>query len=110
MIISRRTADKMIMTSYADLGTTERPVPDDRRRAAVLSDDDAKALAALGIRIEDHYGAPQDIEWARSGGEFFILQARPITACPSRGADADGLVGARTDRHVRPGQHRRTVA
>ncbi len=103
MINSRQTAEKMIMTSYADLGTAEGPVPEDRRRAAVLSDDDAKALAALGIRIEDHYRAPQDIEWARSGGEFFILQARPITALPDAEAPmpTDWSVPERTDMYVR---------
>ena len=30
----------------------------------------------------DHFGAPQDIEWARTNGKFWILQARPITALP----------------------------
>ena len=103
VINSRRTADKLIMTSYADLGTTERPVPEAQRRAAVLTDDDAKALAGLGIRIEGHYGAPQDIEWARSGGEFFILQARPITALPDAEAPmpTDWSVPDRTDMYVR---------
>ena len=103
VINSRQTAEKMIMTSYADLGTTERPVPEDRRRAEVLTDDDAKALAALGIRIEDHYRAPQDIEWARSGAEFFILQSRPITALPDAEAPmpTDWSVPERTDLYVR---------
>ncbi len=36
-------------------------------------------LARLGERIEFHFGVPQDIEWAWSEGDFFILQARPIT-------------------------------
>ena len=33
-------------------------------------------------RIENHFGAPQDIEWARADGRFWILQSRPITALP----------------------------
>jgi pyruvate,water dikinase len=49
----------------------------------VLDDDDAVELARYGARIEDLYGAPQDIEWALSGGEFSIVQARPITDLPS---------------------------
>jgi pyruvate,water dikinase len=32
--------------------------------------------------IEDFYGSPQDIEWCRSDGSFYILQSRPITALP----------------------------
>ena len=57
-------------------------MPADRRRAPVLDDKAAAVLAELGVRIEQHYGAPQDIEWARADGEFFIVQSRPITALP----------------------------
>jgi hypothetical protein len=57
-------------------------VPADRRRAPVLDDKAAAVLAELGVRVEQHYGAPQDIEWARADGEFYIVQSRPITALP----------------------------
>lgn len=36
-------------------------------------------LAALGRKVEDLFVAPQDVEWARAGGSFHLLQARPIT-------------------------------
>ncbi len=42
--------------------------------------------AALGTRIEEWFGAPQDVEWARAGGEFAIVQSRPITALPEPAA------------------------
>jgi len=45
----------------------------------VLSDEEAIALARLGLRVEEHYGAPQDIEWAIEGGEYHLVQSRPIT-------------------------------
>ncbi len=45
----------------------------------VLSDDEALDLARLGLRVERHYGAPQDTEWAIAGGEIFLVQSRPIT-------------------------------
>ncbi len=86
-LISRHTADKAVMTVYTDTGTGQRPVPAARRRATVLDDAAMTELAGLGARIEDHYGAPQDIEWARAGGEFFIVQSRPITALPYPIAD-----------------------
>lgn len=86
-VLSRRTADKEVMTVYADHGTRERPVPTARRRQPVLDNRAAAALAAYGTRIADHFGTPQDIEWARAGGEFFILQSRPITALPEPSAD-----------------------
>jgi phosphohistidine swiveling domain-containing protein len=78
-MISRETADKEVMTVYTEDGTGERPVPQAQRRAPVLDDGAAAELARYGARIEDHYGAPQDIEWALAGGEFVIVQARPIT-------------------------------
>ncbi len=50
-------------------------------------------LAALGRRIGELYGEPMDIEWARAGGELFVVQARPITSlfplpAPNPGAHA----------------------
>jgi pyruvate,water dikinase len=86
-VLSRRTADKEVMTVYADHGTQEQPVPAARRRQPVLDNQSAAALAGYGTRIADHFGVPQDIEWARAGGEFFILQSRPITALPEPAAD-----------------------
>ncbi|PVZ57985.1 PEP/pyruvate-binding domain-containing protein [Arthrobacter sp. H-02-3] len=87
-VLSRRTADKEVMTVVADHGTREQPVPAGRRRQPVLDDQAAAELAGYGTRIADHFGAPQDIEWARAGGEFFLLQSRPITALPEPAADA----------------------
>ena len=78
----RRTADKDVMTVFDGTGTREQPVPEDKRREPVLQDDDAAALARQGTAVARHFGEPQDIEWARAAGEFFILQSRPITALP----------------------------
>ena len=86
-VLSRRTADKEVMTVYAEHGTREQPVPAARRRQPVLDDRAAAELAGYGTRIAAHFGTPQDIEWARSGGGFFILQSRPITALPEPAAD-----------------------
>ena len=46
-----------------------------------LSDEDVLELSRQALIIEDHYGRPMDIEWARDGvdGEIYILQARPET-------------------------------
>ncbi len=45
----------------------------------VLSDKEILELAKLVKKIEDHYGLPQDIEWAQENGKFYITQSRPIT-------------------------------
>ncbi len=80
-----------------DGGTVTRDLTGAEALAAVLSDAEASALAALGVRMEQHYGAPQDTEWAiDSDGQAWILQARPVTAAgsaaPAPGPMAGGLV------------------
>lgn len=86
-VLSRHTADKHVMTVPAENGTVEQPVAEDRRRAPVLDDGAAAALAAYGKQAAERFGSPQDIEWARAGGGFFLLQSRPITALPEPAAD-----------------------
>jgi phosphohistidine swiveling domain-containing protein len=81
-VLSRQTADKQVMTVCTDSATEEKPVPDALRQTPVLDDAAAARLTALGVQIEQLYGQPMDIEWAVVGGEFAILQARPVTALP----------------------------
>ncbi|MCS7215268.1 MAG: phosphoenolpyruvate synthase [Thermodesulfovibrio sp.] len=61
------------------------------RQKFVLSDDEILKLAKWAILIEEHYGKPMDIEWAKDGdgvnvgtGELFIVQARPETVHSTR--------------------------
>jgi pyruvate, water dikinase len=51
----------------------------DRGTARVLTDDQVLALARVGLTVEDHYGIPQDVEWAIEDGRVFLVQSRPIT-------------------------------
>ncbi|ELZ15542.1 phosphoenolpyruvate synthase [Haloterrigena salina JCM 13891] len=83
--------------------TVEREVPENRRKARVLDEDAIDQLVDLGERVEDHYGEPQDVEWAivdsdersssgsrtQSGdGEVYMLQSRPITTIDDGSGDA----------------------
>jgi phosphoenolpyruvate synthase/pyruvate phosphate dikinase len=62
-------------------------VPEDRRTAACLADEQVVELARLGKRIERHHGAPQDIEWALDDrGAIHLLQVRPETVWSRRPA------------------------
>jgi pyruvate,water dikinase len=56
-----------------------RDVPPERRSQACLDDVRLKKLAELGRRVEGFYGSPRDVEWAFAEGQFWLLQARPIT-------------------------------
>src|SRR5213594_3801704 len=63
--------------------TMQREVPVERRSAPCLTDDEAIDLAKLALDIEDHYGVPQDIEFAieegKTGNAVYIVQSRPET-------------------------------
>ncbi|ASJ00489.1 phosphoenolpyruvate synthase [Thermococcus gorgonarius] len=47
----------------------------------VLTDEQIVEVAKMGAKIEEHYGWPQDIEWAydKDDGKLYIVQSRPIT-------------------------------
>jgi rifampicin phosphotransferase len=49
---------------------------------SVLQREDALRLARLGRSLAAQRGAPQDIEWAMTGEQIHLLQARPITSLP----------------------------
>ncbi|MCR4789349.1 MAG: phosphoenolpyruvate synthase [Lachnospiraceae bacterium] len=71
--------EEEIIYSSDNKGTVKVPVDESRRKQKVLDKDMIAALTAEGIRIEEHYGHPMDIEWAVRGGKIYILQARSIT-------------------------------
>ncbi len=72
---------KMIYAGSASGETKNVPTSKAERAAFVLSDTEILDLARMAVTIEDHYGLPMDMEWARDGdtGELFIVQARPET-------------------------------
>jgi pyruvate,water dikinase len=72
---------KMIYAGSASGETKNVPTSKAERAAWVLSDAEILDLARMAVTIEDHYGLPMDMEWARDGdtGELFIVQARPET-------------------------------
>jgi pyruvate, water dikinase len=84
-ILRRNLGGKAVKMVYAPAGSAERvqtvEVPEAERRRFCLDDRDLVALAQQALVIEQHYGRPMDIEWARDGasGELYILQARPET-------------------------------
>ncbi len=70
-------------------GTYEEVLPPEIAEKPSLEDKEIFALAQMGIRVEDHYGRPMDIEWALDADmEFpknvFLLQARPETVWSAR--------------------------
>ncbi|QWF78009.1 phosphoenolpyruvate synthase [Amycolatopsis sp. CA-230715] len=57
-------------------------LPEQAGARRVLADGVVLELARLAMRIEDHYGTPQDIEFALTGDKPWIVQSRPVTTVP----------------------------
>jgi phosphohistidine swiveling domain-containing protein len=53
-----------------------------RESERTLTAEQALEVARLARRVEERFGPPQDVEWAISDGELYLLQARPMTALP----------------------------
>jgi rifampicin phosphotransferase len=78
----RQTGRQEVETALLERGTTERPLDPERAAQPTLDDEQLAWLAEIGISIEQHFGDPQDVEWAYAGERFWVLQARPITNLP----------------------------
>jgi len=85
-ILSRSVASKLHQHRMdpSGAGVREEDVPADLRDKPCLDDEEIRVLARLGRQIEQHYGCPQDIEWAIArnvppGVAIFLLQSRPET-------------------------------
>ncbi len=80
-IIHRGIGSKEWTMVYAADHLENLPTPPEKSDTYSLSDDEAIQLARWCVRIEQHYGRPMDIEWAKDGqnGLLYIVQARPET-------------------------------
>jgi pyruvate,water dikinase len=83
-------AQKMVYAQDGDRPTRNVPTSKAERAAFVLNDPDILTLARWACVIEDHYGRPMDMEWAKDGetSEMFIVQARPETVQSRKEASA----------------------
>lgn len=77
----KRISKKTLMIGFDEekgFGRKEMAVAPDMMDAPTLSDEQAEQLGETGLKIEEVFGFPQDIEWAYEKGELFILQSRNI--------------------------------
>ncbi|HEY8804275.1 MAG TPA: phosphoenolpyruvate synthase [Clostridium sp.] len=61
-------------------GTKKVDITGERSKSQVMKDSQIKRLAELGMKIEKHYGCPQDIEWCLENEQLYIVQSRAITS------------------------------
>lgn len=81
-IFSRILGTKEAKLIYGNSsGTKHAKVPARDQNRFAIGEADVLQLARWGALIEEYYGKPQDIEWAKEGktGELYIVQARPET-------------------------------
>ncbi len=72
---------KMVYSQGGDARTRMVETSEREQRSLVLADREVVLLARWAAAVEEHYGRPMDMEWARDGitGELFMVQARPET-------------------------------
>ena len=114
-ITGRRVSVKLRSHSFMPngQGISAQPMPFPLRRAACLTDDEARSLAQIGRQVEDHYGAAQDIEWALLGDSpghpalhadladrIVLLQSRPETVWAARDQAPIASPRAKASDHV----------
>ncbi len=114
-ITGRRVGAKLRLHSFLPngRGITVQAMPAGQRHSPCISDDEARALAAVGRQVEEHYGAPQDIEWALLGDDrchsalhgepadrIVLLQSRPETVWAARSSAPVATAKPRASDHV----------
>jgi pyruvate,water dikinase len=91
---------ELVIVPLPDGGTETRELDEAEGERPVLSDEEVREIAELGVRIERHYGSPQDTEWAfDADGNAWMLQSRPVTTAGGEAASAD--TGERGEELVR---------
>ena len=85
-VVRRTLGSKLVQMVYSSDNSHGKQVKiedvaSDKRRQFSLTDAEVETLARQAIIIEQHYGRPMDIEWAKDGidGKLYIVQARPET-------------------------------
>jgi len=83
-ILRRSMGAKQIRMVYSDAPgerVRNEDTPAELRNAFSITDEDVQELSRQALTIEEHYGRPMDIEWAKDGitGKLFVVQARPET-------------------------------
>ena len=98
--ILQRTVSPKKVWYVVDPGTgkvAQQAVPEEKRNAPTLTDAETLELARLGRLVEDHFGLPQDIEWAVDEGlalpeSIFLLQTRPAKTEVKKKSSTDKII------------------
>ncbi|KAF0182787.1 MAG: pyruvate water dikinase [Nitrospirae bacterium] len=83
-ITERHIANKTgMLVTLAEGGVRLEKTGPDKQMNSSLPDEALRTLCAFGVRIEEYYRTPQDIEWALDAdNRLFLLQTRPLHVAP----------------------------
>jgi pyruvate, water dikinase len=89
-ILDKKIEDKKIAIRRDSSGKTGIVnLREDRSKHQVLTEFEIKKLANYALTLEEHYGKPQDIEFAIEGEDITIVQTRPITTLVKKDSSQD---------------------
>ncbi len=91
-VVEKIISDQEVMIVKNKNGTKKVSVPKKLRGKQKITDQNILLLAEYAKKLEKHYYLPQDTEWAKEDGKFYILQTRQITTLSSD----NGLKGVST--------------
>ncbi len=81
--VINRKAQRLV--NLQDGGTRLEEIPAGEQDLPSLDDDTVLALARYGLRLEEYYQGPQDVEWAVDHqGNLYFLQSRPLGLIQSK--------------------------
>jgi pyruvate,water dikinase len=89
-VLRHLLGDKAVMMIFvegeSDRTTRNIETPEDDRARYCITDEEVLELAEYACKIEQHYGRPMDMEWAKDGvdGRIYMFQARPETVASQR--------------------------
>lgn len=78
--IINKTLGAKAVAIHGQPGGGTAQVEGSRKEQQALEDARILELARLGQKVAEHYGAPQDIEWALADGALYVLQSRAVTS------------------------------
>jgi len=82
-VLSQRPARREKWVRPSVDGVHFEPLPADLCQKPPLTDDEIGRIFNHVLNTEEHFGAPQDVEWTFREDNLFILQSRPITTISS---------------------------
>jgi pyruvate,water dikinase len=88
-VLDKRMGDKTTLVVASERGAVERETSPEQQCTYCLADSEVLRIAELARTLEEHFGAPQDIEWAISNDSLFpdnifLLQTRPVAGLKSQ--------------------------